>query len=287
MAAPLREPLGAGLGLKPAHFEAALNSSAPGLWWELHPENYLVPGGPRLAWLDALREVHPLSLHGVSLSLAGDAPPPARQLAGLQELVRRVQPVQVSEHLAWSFWEGVHLPDLLPFPRTLEALLRLVTNIDAVQSALGRTIAIENPSHYLNLPDHDWDELDFLGELVRRTGCGLLLDVNNVAVSAHNLGYCPQRYLDRVPAQAVQEIHLAGHSLDPLLGSALWIDSHDTPVSPAVWRLYQRLIDRIGPRPTLIERDGQVPDFPVLMAERGRAQTLLQQAAEVPGELAA
>ena len=269
----MQRQLGAGLGLKPAHFEAALESKAPGLWFELHPENYLVEGGPRLAWLDALRQAHPLSLHGVSLSLAGDAPP-AGQLADLRRLVDRVQPALVSEHLAWSFWQGVYFPDLLPFPRTQEALRRISANIDAVQSALGRTIAIENPSHYLHLTGHDWDEIDFLGELVRRTGCGLLLDVNNVAVSAHNLGFCAHTYLDRVPAEAIQEIHLAGYSHDPLLGPSLWIDSHDTPVSPAVWQLYQRLIDRIGTRPTLIERDGQVPEFEVLMAEREQAQAV-------------
>ena len=282
----MQRQLGAGLGLKPAHFEAALESKAPGLWFELHPENYLVEGGPRLAWLDALRQAHPLSLHGVSLSLAGDAPP-VSQLADLQRLVNRVQPALVSEHLAWSSWKGVYLPDLLPFPRTQEALRRISANIDAVQSALGRTIAIENPSHYLHLPGHDWDEIDFLGELVQRTGCGLLLDVNNVEVSAHNLGYCPRSYLDRVPAAAIQEIHLAGYSHDPLLGPSLWIDSHDTPVSPAVWQLYQRLIDRIGTRPTLIERDGQVPEFEVLMVERAQEQTMHQHAAWAQRALAA
>lgn len=282
----MRRQLGAGLNLKPGHFEAALESKAPGLWFELHPENYLVDGGPRLAWLDALRQAHPLSLHGVSMSLAGDAPP-AGQLADLRRLVDRVQPALVSEHLAWSFWKGVYLPDLLPFPRTQEALRRISANIDAVQSALGRTIAIENPSHYLNLTGHDWDEIDFLGELVRRTGCGLLLDVNNVEVSAHNLGYCPRSYLDRVPTAAIQEIHLAGYSQDPLLGPSLWVDSHDTPVSPAVWQLYQRLIDRIGTRPTLIERDGQVPEFEVLMAERAQAQAMHQQAAWAQRALAA
>jgi hypothetical protein len=274
----MQRQLGAGLGLKPAHFEAAFESKAPGLWIELRPENYLVDGGPRLAWLDTLRQAHPLSLHGVSLSLAGDAPP-AGQLADLRRLVDRVQPALVSEHLAWSFWQGVYFPDLLPFPRTQEALRRISANIDAVQSALGRTIAIENPSHYLHLTGHDWDEIDFLGELVRRTGCGLLLDVNNVEVSAHNLGFCAHTYLDRVPAEAIQEIHLAGYSQDPLLGPALWIDSHDTPVSPAVWQLYQRLIDRIGTRPTLIERDGQVPEFEVLMAERAQAQAMHLEAA--------
>ena len=275
----MHQYLSVGLGLKPAHFEQALASAAPGLWFELHPENYQVDGGPRLAWLDTLREVHPISLHGVSLSLAGDAPPSPGHLSGLQSLVRRVQPALVSEHLAWTSWQGVYFPDLLPFPRNRETLQRVCANIDAVQSALARSIAIENPSHYLRLDGHDWDELDFLTELVRRTGCGLLLDVNNVQVSAHNLGFCARSYLDRVPSAAVQEIHLAGYSEDPLLGAALWIDSHDTAVSDGVWHLYQHLVERIGARPTLIERDGNLPDFGALMVERARAHAINQDAA--------
>jgi len=273
--------LTAGLGLKPQHYDAALVCGAAGLWFEVHPENYMVAGGPRLAWLDAIRANHPLSLHGVSLSLAADAEPDATHLGRLCALVQRFEPALVSEHLAWSTWRGVYHPDLLPFPRTHEALHRIAGNVSRVQDALQRRIAIENPSHYLRIPGHEWDEIDFLAELARRTGCGLLLDVNNVHVSANNLGTRAETWLDAFPGEQVMEIHLAGHTPDPALGAALLIDSHDAPVSPEVWSLYERLVRRIGPRPTLIERDDNLPDFATLMAERERAAAVLgQQLAE-------
>ena len=267
--------LTAGLGLKPQHYDAALACPAHGLWFEVHPENYLVAGGPRLAWLEAIRERHAISVHGVSLSLAADARPDTVHLARFADLVRRVQPALVSEHLAWSFWNGAYHPDLLPFPRTSEALARIADNIAITQDVLKRPIAIENPSHYLAIAGHDWSEIDFLTELVRRTGCGLLLDVSNVHVSARNLGFDAAQYLDAFPPHTITEIHLAGYSQDPHLGAALLIDSHDAPVSTEVWALYERLIRRIGPRPTLIERDGNVPAFDVLLEERARAAALL------------
>jgi hypothetical protein len=265
----------AGLGLKPQYFEAALAAPADGLWFEVHPENYMVAGGPRLAWLEAIRARHPLSLHGVALSLAADAPPDAAHLRRLAALVERFAPALVSEHLAWSTWQGAYRPDLLPFPRTGEALARIVENVDRVQAALGRPIAIENPSHYLAFAGHEWDEIDFLEALARRTGCRVLLDVNNVFVSARNLGLSAEAYVDAFPGSIVAEIHLAGHTADPALGAALLVDSHDAPVDPAVWALYERLIARIGPRPTLIERDDNLPEFAALMAERARAETAL------------
>ena len=271
--------LSAGLGLKPAHYDDAVACDAEGLWFEVHPENYMVAGGPRLRWLDAVRATHPVSLHGVSLSLAGDALPDAGHLRRLAALVRRVEPALVSEHLAWSSFGGVHFPDLLPFPRSTEALHRIADNIERTQTALGRRIAIENPSHYLRLDTHAWDEIDFLAELVRRTGCGLLLDVNNVHVSARNLGFDAGAWLDRFPGDAVMEIHLAGHSNDPALGDSLLIDSHDAPVSSEVWALYRRLVERIGTRPTLIERDGNVPAFGELLAERDIAAAELKRVA--------
>ncbi|WP_236213671.1 MNIO family bufferin maturase [Metapseudomonas otitidis] len=269
--------LGAGLGLKPAHFAEALACEAEELWYEVHPENYMV-GGPRLAWLERVAERHPLSLHGVSLSLAADAPPDPAHLARLRELADRVRPVLVSEHLAWSTWRGQYHPDLLPFPRTLEALTRIADNIQRTQDALGRPIAVENPSHYLRLDGHAFDEIDFLAELSRRTGCGLLLDLNNVHVSAHNLGFDPLAYLDRFPAEAVVELHLAGYSEDA--NGPLLIDSHDAPIDDAVWALHAHLVQRIGPRPTLIERDDNLPAFAELLAERARAQAQLQRARE-------
>jgi hypothetical protein len=268
--------LSAGLGLKPQHYAEARTAPADDLWFEVHPENYMVDGGPRLAWLETIRRRHPISLHGVGLSLAADAEPDASHLQRFVALVERIEPVLVSEHLAWSTWRGVYRPDLLPFPRTNEALGRLVDSVDRVQSVLHRRIAIENPSHYLLIDGHDYDEIAFLTELARRSGCGLLLDVNNVFVSARNLGFDPEAYVDAFTADCVDEVHLAGHSADPSLGEALLIDSHDAPVSPAVWSLYERLIARIGPRPTLIERDDNIPAFETLQRERRRAEAVLR-----------
>ncbi|WP_341964363.1 DUF692 domain-containing protein [Pseudomonas sp. RC10] len=267
--------LGAGLGLKADHYEAAHDCAATGLWFEVHPENYMIDGGPRLAWLEAIGSRHPLSLHGVSLSLAADCAPDTEHLKRLKALADRVQPALISEHLAWSTWRGQYHPDLLPFPRTEEALQRIADNVHRTQAFLGRRLAIENPSHYLALDGHDFSEIDFLTELSQRTGCGLLLDINNVFLSAHNMGYDANAYVDAFPGEAILEIHLAGHSVDPG-GAALLIDSHDALVAEPVWALYERLIRRIGPRPTLIERDDNLPSFTELLLERDRAQALLE-----------
>jgi hypothetical protein len=271
--------LSAGLGLKPQHFEPAHACSADGLWFEVHPENYMIDGGPRLAWLSSIRERHPLSLHGVGLSLAAAAEPDAMHLERLARLVTRFEPALVSEHLAWSAWRGTYFPDLLPFPRTRESLAQLEANISRTQDRLQRRIAIENPSHYLAIDGHEFSEIDFLTELAGRTGCGLLLDVNNVFVSANNLGFDAASYLDDFPAALIDEIHLAGHSADPSLGAQLLVDSHDAPIAPAVWALFERLIARIGARPTLIERDDKVPDFEQLLNERSRAHGVLAEPA--------
>jgi len=271
-------PPTAGLGLKSQHYAEALAASDAGLWFEVHPENYMAAGGPRLRWLQAIRDKHPLSLHGVGLSLAADADPDPAHLAALKALTDRFEPFVVSEHLAWSTHRGVHQPDLLPFPRTAAALDRVAANIGRTQDALKRTILVENPSLYLPLTGHELDETDFLIALTRRTGCDLLVDVNNVFVSASNLGYTAETYLDALPAEAIGEIHLAGHALDGGAdegGSALLIDTHGAPVAEPVWALYRRLIDRVGPRPTLIERDDAIPAFAVLMAERDRAHGML------------
>lgn len=263
----------AGLGFKPQHFQEALAWPAADLWFEVHAENYMVAGGPRLAMLEALRRDRPLSLHGVGMSLAGATEIDPDHLAALKRVADRFEPFAVSEHLAWSRLDGRCFPDLLPVPRTDEVLARLAANIGRVQDALGRRILIENPTHYLDLRGHQWSETSFLAELARRTGCGLLIDVNNVAVGAHNLGFDPAAWLDAIPANLVGEIHLAGHSVDA--EGTLLIDSHDEAVSEDVWRLYEKLVSRIGPRPTLIERDGNVPPFASLMAERDRAQAVL------------
>jgi len=272
MASP---PLTVGLGLKPEHIAEARAASAPGLWFEVHAENYMVEGGPRLQALLTVRELHPVALHGVAMSLAGITPPDGLHLARLSALVRRIEPTLVSEHLAWSGQAGIHLPDLLPFPRTHAALARITAHVAQVQDALGCAIAIENPSHYLPLDGHDYDEIEFLAELVRRSGCRLLLDVNNVFVSARNLGFDARQWLERFFARGlaghVAEIHLAGHSADPALGEGLLVDSHDAPVAPEVWALYRQVLACTGTRPTLIERDAHLPAFGVLMEERRQA----------------
>lgn len=272
------DALGAGLGFKPEFAEAALRSREPELWFEVHPENHLVAGGPRRALLEALRDHHPLSLHGVSLSLAGSSPPDVDHLRRLRELVTSLQPALVSEHLAWSRFGGHYAPDLLPVPRTSEALRQVAANVSRVQDALGRRIAVENPSHYLAL-GHDWGEVDFLHALVARTGCGLLVDVNNVAVSASNVGQDATAWIDAIDGDAVMEIHIAGHRPDADASTGLLIDSHDAPVAAPVWSLLERLTQRIGPRPTLLERDANLPPFDALMAERQRAQRMLDAAA--------
>jgi hypothetical protein len=269
----------AGLSFKPVHYEQAMACPAAGLWFEVHAENYMVDGGPRLAMLEALRKRFPLSIHGVGLSLAGADEPDRHHLARLRQLVDRFEPFLVSEHLAWSRHDGTSFPDLLPFPRTNQALEIIARNIDITQEALGRQILVENPSLYMQLDGHQWPESLFLGELVKRTGCGLLIDVNNVFVSASNLGFNPVSYLDALPRGVIGEIHLAGHSHDPMLGDALLIDSHDMPISEEVWRLYDWLLARCGADrpPTLIERDDNIPEFDVLLAERDRAACMISR----------
>ncbi len=267
--------LTAGLGFKLEHFEQALAADAPGLWFEVHAENYMVEGGPRLAALMTLRSRYPVSLHGVGLSLASVEPPRADHLARLAQLVDRVEPVLVSDHLAWQRWQGTHHADFLPFPRTKAALAFTVSNIDRVQTALKRQILVENPSLYVDLPGHEMTEAEFLVEAASVTGCGLLVDVNNIFVSASNLGFDAAAALDALPAELIGEIHLAGHSPDGDPDSPLIIDSHGAPIAEAVWQLYERLIGRAGPRPTLIERDNDVPPFAALIDERARAHCVL------------
>jgi uncharacterized protein (UPF0276 family) len=266
----------AGIGFKPCYFDEATVSPAAGLWFEVHPENYMVDGGPRLHMLRALRDARPLSFHGVGLSLAGADEPDPAHLARLKRLVDDFAPVLVSEHLAWSRGGDICFPDLLPFPRTLESFVRIARNIEIVQRSLGRQVLIENPSLYVALDGHELGETDFLARLVKRTGCRLLVDVNNVLVSANNLGFDAYAYLDALPHDAIGEIHLAGHTPDPVHGAALLIDSHDAPVCEEVWALYEHLLAMTGPVPTLIERDGNLPPFEELMEERDRAAIMLR-----------
>jgi uncharacterized protein len=263
----------AGISLKASHFEEAMASPAVGLWFEVHAENYMVAGGPRLAMLERARSARPLSLHGVGLSLAGTEMPDARHVTALKELVDRFDPVLVSEHLAWSRLGSRCMPDLLPFPRSREALAVVCRNIDFVQSALRRQMLIENTSHYMPIEGHAWSETEFLAEIVRRTGCRLLLDLTNVHVSSTNLGFCATNYLDRFPGEAVEELHLAG--AQPDLAAGLLIDDHGALVAEAVWALLDRFLRKHGPRPVLIERDREVPPFAELMRETERAATAI------------
>lgn len=267
--------MGAGIGLKPAHYRAALESDATGLWVEVHPENYMVSGGPRLHWLEAIAQRHPVSLHGVSLSLGGADRPDPDHLKALRVLIDRYQPALVSEHLAWCRHDGLYYGELLPLPYTEGALDRFCDHVDEAQEALGRTILIENPSLYIDLKG-DMTETEFLAEAAGRTGCGLLLDLNNVFVTAANLTRDASAYLQTFPLDAVGEIHLAGHEADP--DGSLLIDTHGAPIDEAVWSLYRETIARTGPVPTLIERDNNLPPFTELMAERDRAQALLERA---------
>ncbi|WP_233346721.1 DUF692 domain-containing protein [Hyphobacterium sp. CCMP332] len=269
--------MGAGIGLKPQHYRSVLESRAEGLWAEVHPENYMTDGGPRLAWLDAIRRDRPLSLHGVALSLGGADRPDRGHLQKLRALADRYQPALMSEHLAWCAHDGTYFGDLLPTPYTMAQLDRFCAHVDETQEALGRNILVENPSIYLPLKS-EMTEQAFLAEAVRRTGCGLLLDVNNVFVTSWNLGQDPYTYIDNVPGEAVGEIHLAGHEQDENLGDQLLIDTHGAPVRDDVWKLYDYAIAKIGPKPTLIERDSNLPPFDQLMAERGRAQDILEAA---------
>jgi uncharacterized protein (UPF0276 family) len=267
--------LTAGIGFKPEHFAEAMSAPAEGLWFEVHAENYMVEGGPRIAMLQSLRGRRPLSLHGVGLSLASSETPDPAHLAALKRLCDRFEPALVSEHLAWSRFGELCFPDLLPFPRDMDALRCIIRNICIAQDVLGRQLLIENPSHYLALDGHEWCETEFLGELVLGSGCGLLIDVNNIVVSANNLGFDAADYVDALPVRVIGEIHIAGHRADPRLGNRLLIDNHDAPVAEPVWRLLDRLLRRTGPVPVLLERDGEVPPFDCLLAERNRAAAML------------
>lgn len=269
-------PVAVGLGLRREHASVLLNGSAEVGFLEVHAENYMAAGGGARDLLDRLAERYPISLHGVALSLGGVEPPDRDHLAGLKALADRIAPVLISEHLAWSSHEGVYFNDLLPIAYTQAALARVSDHIDAVQDVLGRAILLENPSRYYPLAGEDLEETDFLYALVERTGCGLLLDVNNVFVSAQNLGFSAERYLQNFPVEHVGEIHLAGHETVQLEeGGRKLLDSHGAPVADPVWKLYADLLERIGPRPTLIERDNDVPPLDALFAELGHARRLM------------
>jgi uncharacterized protein (UPF0276 family) len=276
-------PCAAGIGFKPQHFTGLMDAPGPVAWLEIHAENYMGDGGRPLAQLRALAERFPISVHGVGLSIGGDRLLDRDHLARLRHLCDWLHPISFSEHLAWSTHDTGFLNDLLPLPYTTATLARVCAHIDQVQETLGRRMLLENPSTYLAFAETEMEEVDFLSEISRRTGCGLLLDVNNVFVSANNQGWNARAYVDAFPLDAVGEIHLGGHDEDADdQGRPLLIDSHGTPVVDPVWALYAHTIARGGPRPTLIERDADVPPLPDLMAEAARAASILSPVEAAP-----
>lgn len=268
-----------GVGYKPQHFTDLMRDPGPVAWLEIHAENYMGDGGRPLAQLRALSEIFAISVHGVGLSIGGEARPDPDHLARLRHLTGWLKPASFSEHLAWSTHGAEFMNDLLPLPYTGATLTRVAAHIDEVQSALGCRMLLENPSSYLAFAESTWSETDFLKELAKRTGCGLLLDINNVFISATNLGYSPREYIDAFPLDAVGEMHVGGHDEDKDDdGGPLLIDSHAKPVVDPVWALLRHTLAASGPKPVLVEWDNDVPDWPVLRDEARRASDILQPA---------
>jgi hypothetical protein len=284
--APLLPPL-AGIGLKAQHYqEIAQRLPADIGWLEVHSENYFAEGGPALHALERLRRTYPISLHGVGLSLGSAGALNAQHLNRLARLQNRIQPGQVSEHLSWSTANGDYLNDLIPLPYTEEALETFTTHVEHMQDTLKRRVLIENPSAYLRYEHSTIEETEFLLAVTKRSGCGVLLDVNNAFVSGHNLGFDPMAYIDAIPGHLVGEIHLGGHfDADVAINNhreILKIDDHGSPVRAQVWDLYAHAIKRFGPKPTLIEWDTDVPELDVLLDEAKRANAILMAAQEEP-----
>lgn len=278
MQAPARPalPRGAGVSLKALHYREVLAGHARPAFFEVHAENYLHAGGPAHRHLEVIRTDHRLSVHGVGLSLGGAAAPDPYALRARAALLHRYQPDMFSEHLAWCGADGEYFNDLLPIAYTSAALARVSAHVDAVQEALGRQILIENPATYLRFDTSTLAETQFLDALVRATGCGLLLDVNNIIVSAINHGFDARDYLLRLPLHAVAEVHLAAHTLRADAdGNPVCIDSHDGPVQPATWSLYGELLSHTGPLPTLIEWDGCLPAYDILLDQARQAEACM------------
>ena len=265
-------PVSAGIGLRSPHVTRVRAERPPLGWLEVHSENYFVDGGPAIAALEAIRRDYPISLHGVGLSLGSADALDVGHLARLKHLVSRIDPGAVSEHLCWSHVDGRHLNDLLPLPFTEEALALVCDRVDAVQSALGRTLLVENVSAYARFDDDAMSEWEFVAAVARRSGCKLLFDVNNIYVNAVNHGFDANSYIAAIPPDAMAEIHLAGFD-----GGCLRIRRrHGTRVAPPVWDLYRAAIARFGPKPTLIEWDTDIPPLEVLLDEAAQAQTILE-----------
>ncbi len=268
----------AGTSFKHEYLSAIVAEGAQRGFFEVHAENYMGAGGPPHRALEAIRRDHPISLHGVCMSIGGERPLDRAHLARFKHLVERYEPALVSEHLAWSTHETTYFNDLLPLPYTEATLRRVCDHIDQVQEAIRRPMLLENPSTYVAFRESTMSETDFIRAVARRTGCGLLLDVNNVFVSAINHGFPALDYLSDFPLANVDEIHLAGHAeQSDDEGEPLLIDSHDGPVADAVWKLYEIVVSRCGPVPTLVEWDSNIPDWPVLKAEAAAAQKILDR----------
>ena len=265
-----------GVGLKAEHYRTIIETRPDIGFFEVHAENYMGAGGPPHRYLSAIREQYPLSLHGVGLSIGADRPLDKDHLRRLKQLTERYAPGLFSEHLAWSTHGTGFFNDLLPVPYTSETLSRVAEHIDQVQSFLGRQMLLENPSTYLAFAESTYSEIDFIADVVRRTGCGLLLDVNNVYVASTNQQWDPIAYIDAYPLAHVQEIHLAGYTREADdKGRPLLIDTHDRPVDEIVWDLFAHTVGRIGPIPTLIEWDADVPAWRTLKQEAERAEAIM------------
>jgi len=266
----------AGVGLRAEHYRAVLEEAPDVGFFEVHAENYMGAGGPPHRYLTAVRERYPLSLHGVGLSIGADRPLDRDHLNRLKRLIDRYSPAAFSEHLAWSSHGATFLNDLLPIPYTQEALRRISDHIDQAQEALGIQLLLENPATYLTFAESSYTETAFIAEVVRRTGCALLLDLNNVHVASTNHGWDAVEYLEHFPLDHVKQIHLAGFAAErDEDGAPLLIDAHDRPVADDVWSLYTRVIDRVGRVPTLIEWDTDLPRWPILLAEAERAERIM------------
>ena len=268
-------PAKAGIGLKFEHINEFLETHPQIGWLEVHAENYMGDGGKPVELLEEIARFYPVSVHGVGLSIGGVEDLDKAHLARLKRLVSKIGPGLVSEHLAWCTIGGSHFSDLLPLPYTMEALDIVCAHVDQVQQFLGRQILIENPSLYIAFETSEMSETEFLNALTRRTGCGLILDVNNVYVSANNIGYDAAAYIRDIDCSAVGEIHLAGHHLKQLGDRTLLIDDHASRVSDPVWDLYSTTLLRTGRIPTLIEWDNDVPSLDVLIDEAAKADTIL------------
>ena len=275
-ASPL--PTRAGVGLKPDHYAAILETKPDIGWFEIHAENYMGDGGAPHHFLTAIRQRYPISLHGVGLSIGSAAPLDKAHLVRLKALIARYAPAQFSEHLAWSSHEGAYLNDLLPVPYNAGTLARVAEHVDQVQHTLGVKMLLENPSTYLRFAESDMSEVDFLAGIAARTGCGLLLDVNNVQVQAINHAFDPVAYLEAFPVEHVGEFHLAGYDASTDEANVpLLIDTHDRPVLPDVWELYRLAVRRAGPKPTLIEWDANIPAWPELFGEAQKAERIMAE----------